>query len=354
MKILVLAMITALFFLFTLPLFAAQNPPDLYRAKIIQIQEMPKNKQQIQQIIVARFVNGLYQGKTIKLTNDYSGFPTDIRYTVGKLIFITEYRDASQRRFVITGPVRDQGVYLLIGIFVLSVLIIGGFQGIRALISLGSVCAVIFYILIPLVIRGYHPIPVTLILSAVATIFTLFFVSGVNPKTITAVIGTVSGVAMAGFLAWYFGNLISLVGYSDESVQMLQYTSFPIDCKGLLFSGIIIGALGAVMDVSMSIASALTEIKETNPKIGLNELMSSGFKVGKDVISTMTNTLVLAYVGSSFPLLMLYHIYQTPYQQIINQDAVAAELVRMFAGSIGLLAAIPVTTFIAAVFNYSE
>jgi uncharacterized membrane protein len=219
------------------------------------------------------------------------------------------------------------------------------------MISLSLIFMVIFYLLVPAVLRGVNPIKVTLILAALSTVLTIFLVCGINRKTIAAVIGTVSGVFTAGFLAWSFGKATLLTGYSDESVQMLGYTANSINFKGLLFSGIIMGALGAIMDIAVSIASSINEIKQSNPQISLNSLIAGGFRVGKDAISTMVNTLVLAYVGSSFPLLMLYHIHQTPYIQIINDEAMATEIVRMLTGSTGLLAAVPVTVFCAALFS---
>ncbi len=332
------------------------RPENRYQAQIMTVENITKNNNQTEQIILAKFLKGPYAGKSVRLTNEINGFPTDIRYSKGDLIFVQEYQKKQQfpSRFAITGPVRERGLYLLLAIFAFSVMLFGGFQGIRALISLAFICIIIFYFLIPLVIKGYSPILITLILSAVATIFSLFFVSGINRKTLAAIIGTISGVAVAGLLVCYFGDMISLLGYSDESLQILQYSTTQVDYKGLLFSGIIIGALGAVMDVAMSISSAITEIKESNPAVPLEALISSGFKVGKDIIGTMTNTLILAYVGSSFPLLMLYHIHQTPYSQIINHDAIAGELVRMLTGSIGLLAVVPVTTFIAALLHYQK
>lgn len=347
-------MILFLLFLVASSVFGNSHEQSIYQARVIQVDNTGKSPAEIQQVLILKFMDGPYTGKTTKIIHEFNGHPTDLQYSAGHLVFIQEFNDVSHRRFVITGPVRDDGLYILIAIFLASVVIIAGFQGIRSIISLSLIFMVIFYALVPLVIRGANPITVTLILAALSTIFTIFFVSGINQKTVAAVIGTISGVVTAGFLAWHFGNMILLTGYSDESVQMLQYTSTAANFKGLLFSGIVIGALGAIMDISVSIASSITEIKQSNPQISFNSLIASGFRVGKDAISTMTNTLILAYVGSSFPLLMLYQIHHTPYDKIMNNDAVASEIVRMFAGSIGLLAAVPITVFISAFLSYND
>jgi uncharacterized membrane protein len=348
----VLFLILALVFLRTPAALGKNDAQKIYKANILQVEEDKKGNRRFHQIITAQFTEGPYAGRTVRLTHEFNGYPTDLKYSVGNSLFILEYQESEGERFAISGPVRDNGLYTLMLIFLVSVVIIAGFQGIRSIVSLSLIFMVIFYILVPLVIRGINPIGVTLTLAALSTVFTIFFVSGINHKTFAAAIGTISGIATAGWLAWYFGNTVLLTGYSDESTQMLQYTASSVNFKGLLFSGIIMGALGAIMDISVSIASSIAEIKQSNPQIGFNSLVAGGFRVGKDAISTMTNTLVLAYAGTSFPLLMLYQIHQTPYRHIINHDAIAAEIVRIFSGSIGLLAAVPVTVFIAALIYY--
>jgi uncharacterized membrane protein len=347
-----LLLILTLAFLKTPAALGRDDSQKLYKADILQVEDGKEENHRFRQIIIAQFTEGPYTGKTVRLTHDFNGYPTDLKYSAGNSVFILECHPSDAERFAIAGPVRANGLYTLMVIFLVSVVIIAGFQGIRSIISLSLIFMVIFYILVPLVIRGFNPIGITLILAALSTVFTIFFVSGINHKTIAAVIGTISGLVTAGCLAWHFGNMVLLTGYSDESVQMLQYTASTVNFKGLLFSGIIMGALGAIMDISVSIASSISEIKQSNPSIDFSSLVAGGFRVGKDAISTMTNTLVLAYAGTSFPLLMLYQIHRTPYRQIINHDEIASEIVRMLSGSIGLLAAVPVTVFIAALIHY--
>jgi uncharacterized membrane protein len=351
MKLSKMVIIPVFLFLSSLSVLGENNDQKTYQAKIIEVADTKNTSQQEQQIIIAEFQGGPYAGRTVRLVNQVDGYPTDIKYAVGNQIFIQKVLNGSQQQFVIYGPVRANSLYLMVLIFAAGVVITAGWQGIRSIVSLSLIFMAIFYLLVPAMLRGANPIKITLILATLSTVLTIFLVSGINRKTIAAVIGTLSGILTAGFLAWYFGKATLLTGYSDESAQMLGYTANAVNFKGLLFSGIIMGALGAIMDIAVSIASSINEIKQSNPKIGLNSLIAGGFRVGKDAISTMVNTLVLAYVGSSFPLLMLYQIHQTPCSQIINGDAMAAEIVRMLAGSTGLLAAVPVTVFAAALFS---
>ena len=149
----------------------------------------------------------------------------------------------------------------------------------------------------------------------------------------------------AGFLAYLVGNIAKLTGLGDDESQMLLYIPQNIDFnyKGLLFAGIIIGTLGASMDMGMSIASAMHEVREANPKIKRGALIKAGMNIGRDVMSTMTNTLILAYAGGSLQMLLLYMAYDIPFLDIINRDVIASEVVRALAGSIGIIFTIPIT-----------
>lgn len=235
-------------------------------------------------------------------------------------------------------------VYLLI-FFLLSLIIFGGIKGLKTIITLGVTGLAIIKILLPGLLAGYNPILLTVGICAGVTAFTLIVVSGLNKKTISAIIGTTGGVLAAGLIAMLFGSLSKLTGLGEQEAQMLMFipqeTGF--NFKGLLFAGIIIGALGAVMDVGMSIASAMSEIKSVKPDIGTKELISSGMNVGRDVMGTMSNTLILAYTGASLPLLLLFFAHDIPAYEFINWETISAEIVRALAGSIGLILTIPLT-----------
>lgn len=178
----------------------------------------------------------------------------------------------------------------------------------------------------------------------------MLIISGLSRKTFSAIIGTVGGVVLAGALALIIGTLAKLTGLGNEEANMLMFIPHDVyfNFKGLLFAGIIIGTMGATMDVGMSIASAMNEIKENSPQIKKADLIKAGMNVGKDTMATMANTLILAYVGGSLHLLLLLIAYETPFSHIINWDMIASEIVRAIAGSIGIIFTIPITALASA------
>jgi uncharacterized membrane protein len=241
--------------------------------------------------------------------------------------------------------VRDKYLLLLLIIFSVIILSVGKLKGLKALISLILTILGIIYILLPLILKGFDPVLVsTWVCVAIAGI-TLLLVSGFNKKTLAAVIGTSGGLISAGIIAQVIGEMAKLTGLGDEESQMLMFIPQEIafDYKGLLFSVILICALGAAMDVGMSLSSAMFEIKEINPEIKKGQLLKAGMNIGRDMIATMSSTLILAYTGGSLQLMLLFMAHQIPFVDIINQDGYATEVVRSLAGSIGLILTIPIT-----------
>lgn len=185
----------------------------------------------------------------------------------------------------------------------------------------------------------------TILISLIISVVTILTVGGLNIKSIAAITGVLGGVLISGLIAYIVGNQINLTGLSGQEAMMLMYIPQNVDFNfgGLLFAGIIMGALGAVMDVGMSIASAMEEIRLADPTISTKRLILSGMNVGKDIMGTMANTLILAYIGSMIPLLLLFTAYQEPFISIINMNVIATEVIRALAGSIGLVLSIPLT-----------
>lgn len=190
----------------------------------------------------------------------------------------------------------------------------------------------------------------SLIVCVVVTLFTFVIVGGINRKTFSAIIGTIGGVLIAGIVSVIFSRFANLTGLGFEEAQMLLNIpqEVELDFKGLLFAGIIIGALGAVMDVSMSISSSMFEIIQAKPDISDRQLIKSGMNVGKDIMGTMANTLILAYISTSIPLFLLYFAHNISTVKLINLDIVASEIIRSVAGSIGLFITVPITAFTCA------
>lgn len=245
---------------------------------------------------------------------------------------------------------RRWAIWILLGIFVGAVVILGGLTGVRSLISLGASVALIFFVFIPQVAKGSSPVHLAMAVCVASTIITFLLTGGFRMKYLAAILGTLGGMAAAALLSWIFGDMMRLTGSMHQEIRILFMELGPkFDFGGLMLAGIIIGALGAIMDVAVSISSALFEVKEARPGITFGGLMKSGLSIGRDIMGTMTNTLVLAYVGGSLPLILLLMMQKTDYPlvKIINFDLIASEILRSLVGSLGLIMCIPLTAVFA-------
>ena len=240
------------------------------------------------------------------------------------------------------------GVFLLIFFALLAVL--GGKKGVGALAGLLLTLGCIWFILIPCLIRGVPAVPVTIGVSAGAAAAGLIFLNGYSKKTLCAVCGCVGGVLAAGIAAAAVGTLSPMNGFNmQEAENLILYGADKgLKISGLLVCGVLISALGAVMDVALGIASSVWEMREQNPDASAGSLFRSGMQIGKDAMGTMANTLILAFAGSSLNMLILVQTYDIPFLQLINTDSIALEVVQSVAGSFGILLTVPLVAFISA------
>ena len=240
------------------------------------------------------------------------------------------------------------GVFLLIFFALLAVL--GGKKGVGALAGLLLTLGCIWFILIPCLIRGVPAIPVTIGVSAVAAAAGLIFLNGYSKKTLCAVCGCVGGVLAAGIAAAAVGTLSPMNGFNmQEAENLILYGADKgLKISGLLVCGVLISALGAVMDVALGIASSVWEMREQNPDATAGSLFRSGMQIGRDAMGTMANTLILAFAGASLNMLILVQTYDIPFLQLINTDSIALELVQSVAGSFGILLTVPLVAFVSA------
>lgn len=202
--------------------------------------------------------------------------------------------------------------------------------------------------MLPLLLKGVSPIIAGILMAILSITVTLLLVSGINKKTVTAIFGTVSGVVIAGIIAYVFGKLSHLSGITMEDAESLMYIAEDTGLKitGLMFTGILVASLGAVMDVAMSISSSIFEMNIINQEVTFKELFKSAMNIGKDIIGTMTNTLILAFAGGSLSLLILIYSSSMPYNKLINLDVLGTEVIQGLAGSIGIVLAVPITALI--------
>ncbi len=215
---------------------------------------------------------------------------------------------------------REWAVVGFVLIFFAVVCLIGGKKGVQACVGLLFTFICIIWLYIPMIYKGYSPFLAAVLVAAITTFATMYLLGGWSGKTACAVLGTVSGVVIAGISAYLFGEAAHITGYNVANIESLMVLENirGIRVGELLFSGLLISALGAVMDVGMSISSTVFEIHIQNPGLDRKELFRSGMNVGRDAMGTMVNTLILAFVGSGASTLLLNYAYELPYLQVIN------------------------------------
>ena len=241
-------------------------------------------------------------------------------------------------------------IILLAIVFAGAILLIGGTKGIKALLGLIITIGLVFCILIPGILEGKNPVLLTILVSCLTIFATFLIVSGFHKKTFAAICGTIAGVVAAGVIGLVFSNLMMLGGINEDARMLsvsVEEGQKMFDFKGIMLAGIMISALGACMDVGMSIASSLSELKTENPDMTTSKLIKSGMNIGKDVMGTMTNTLILAYVGSAMLCILLYTVNNFNLSTVLNQEDLAMEVLKSLAGSIGLVCTIPLTAIIS-------
>lgn len=247
----------------------------------------------------------------------------------------------------------DYLIWLCVLFFALIV-IIGRRKGISTIISLVLTTLIIFVVYVPSILKGYNVYLSTIVISIYIIFMSIYIINGANKKTLCAIIGNVGGVLIAGMLALLMNNLLNITGVIEEDYVFLMYleTSSPIDLRAIVWGSIVIGSLGAIMDVAMSIASAMHELSETMENKSFNNMLKSGMNIGRDAIGTMTNTLILAYIGGSLATVLLLIAYNKNVLYLFNMEMIVVEVIQAIVGSIGILFAVPVTAaFSAYIFN---
>lgn len=353
------------------PAFSYQEEPaykeEYVKANVLDVRASSSNDtavRGISQNVTIKITSGKYKGETAKIEHIAAGgmMGRDIVLKKGDKIVVyvndqpTKAESSSGApAFNVADYARENPVYLMAFLYVLVLLVFGGMKGLKSLIGLVLTIVIIFAVLFPLTLKGYNPLLVSIIVSAIVSLVVFYIVAGRTRKSLSAAVGTVLGVAIAGLLAFIFGKLAYLSGLSSEESKLLLYSmNIKIDYEGLLFGSILIGALGAVMDVGMSIASSVEEVRKVHLEANFKNLFSCGMNVGRDIMGTMSNTLILAYTGSALPLLLLFFANQISMVKIMNFELVAEESIRALAGSIGLVCCIPITAFVSAFLNSAD
>ena len=347
-----IALAALLYGLFHLPAGEDGDPPT-YKAEVLSVTETENEIKAfapggLQYDVQIRIDSGEAAGTETTITHRTLNNPAfDIHPQEGDNIIV---RDENGSYAIVDYDRLPALLLLLVGFAALLVLF-GGMTGLKALLVLLFAVLLIAKGLIAFILFApSHIILWTILIGAVITLATQLIVNGCNVKSAGAIIGTIGGILIAGLLAILAIHFTYLTGVSEEQAGMLKALYLKdVDFRELLFSGIVLGALGAVMDVAVSIASAQYEMKLLAPKTKFQTLVTSGLSVGRDVMGTMANTLVLAYIGGALPLILLISAQpDIPLLHIMNLNMIATEIVRSLIGSIGLLCAIPITAYATA------
>ena len=241
-------------------------------------------------------------------------------------------------------------VFAFVGIFFVLMCAVGGKRGIKSVIALVVTCASFIYLFMPMIYSGMSPLLAAVIVSLLTTVVTMYLIGGFTVKTVAAITGTILGVLIAAISAALFGYFADINGYNVSDIETLLFVgqNTPIKIGGLLFAGILIASLGAVMDIAISISSAICEIYQASPDLSWQDLFKSGLNVGRDMMGTMSNTLILAFAGGALSILVVNYAYNLPFLQLINSYSIDIELMQGISGCIGVILAVPCGALVTA------
>ena len=316
-----------------------------------EVQDWTEGRRIGQQELEIEVLTGPWKGAVLETPN-YLTIYTNVDARVGTRIIVRLDADEQGQPYVLSIPNYNRVPMLLglMAVFAGLLVLIGRRKGVMALIGLVYTLACLWFILVPMILRGADPVLVTVVIVALTTAASLLLLTGLSRKTLCATLGCVGGVVAAGLFAAAAGTISPINGFNLPEAEelVLRAADQGLQISGLFVSGILVASLGAVMDVAMSIASACWELRQVDPKLPRTALFRSGMNIGQDAMGTMANTLILAFAGSSLNTLLLCQVYDYPLIQIFNADAIAVEMIRGVAGSIGILLTVPLVALLSA------
>lgn len=354
------------FFLFVMLLFGLISPclaletPDL-PSEVGKVEKVTyedvadglQNENNVKQKVQVKVLTGQFKGTVQTLDNMLTGNPAyDISLNKGDKVVLhldaknTEVNSVDDVDFFIADVKRDYSLEAFAALFMILLVIIGRKKGVFSLVSIIATISLMFFVLVPLILHGVNPVVSAVVVGILSTIITIYLVGGFNSKSSAAIIGTGLSLIFAGGMSLAAIWMARLTGFAGEESMFLYSTRPDLSFKGILAASMIIAALGALMDTGVSIASSVNEIYETDKKLTVNQLFKSGMNIGKDIIGTMSNTLILVYLGSALPLVLLSN--NIDLQKFFNLNQVSTEILSALIGSISILACVPLTAIIAA------
>jgi uncharacterized membrane protein len=351
--ILLFLAITFLFPFFSSAQTIHQDLQGVWNAKVLEVvsekkQNVPgTDTETVIQELQIEILEGERKGEVIELKNDFTPLRENQKFFLSYLITID-----GQELFAVRDIDRRGALLVLALFFVAVVILFGKKQGVRSIISLLASFAVIIYVLLPLLLLGYNPVVISVAVGSLILFVAIFFTHGFTFHSFMAFAGTALTIILTGILAFVSIELIELTGFfSDETVYLNFGTNGVLDFKGLLLGGMIIGVLGVLDDIAITQVSVVAELSKNASQLTTVQLFESAMRVGREHVGALVNTIVLAYAGVSLPLLLWFSQSEASFSTIINNEVFATEIVRTIVGSIGLIMAVPITTYLAVIFK---
>lgn len=303
------------------------------------------------QTLLVEVTSGQYKGETLLVANAVGpmyGEPAAVGQSI--VMTVSTYSDGSHTASVFEYN-RTPFIYLILGLFLLVTVLVGGKTGLKSILGLALTVAMLLLVFLPLLMKGWQPIPTAFLLCSLVAIACFVILGGCSKKIACACMGTIAGMALAmlfGILAQKLLHIDGLRATDAEALLQLRQTGTPVHIRGLLVAGVIISALGAVMDVAMSVSSAIGELKAVNPELTARALWRSGMHIGRDMVGTMTNTLILAILGSSTVLILYLYSLDLSWHQLMSSSYIGIEIISSVSSAIGVILAVPLTALASA------
>ena len=300
------------------------------------------------QLVEAEMTTGVRKGETLQMTSS-SGYLFGAACTEGMHVIVMQSVAGDTTVASVYSQDRGNILILFALLYLAALVVIGGWQGLKGALGLAFTFLAILYLYLPLVYLGWSPLWTAVLLCAVTTAVTMYLIGGAALNTVVASAGTVAGVVVAGLMATIFGWATGISGWNVSDIETLitLWNTNGINVGELLFAGLLISSLGAVMDVAMSVASSMAEVLAQNPGMHRTALFASGMRIGRDMMGTDSNTLILAFAGGSISMLLLDYAYDLPALQILNSNNIGIAVMQGLAGSFGVVLAVPLTVALA-------
>ncbi|HEY0907891.1 MAG TPA: YibE/F family protein [Candidatus Paceibacterota bacterium] len=327
-----------------------EDKQEIVKARVIEIVDQKieiipgTDTSHMVQVLRAEVLEGEIKGSTIEMDNDYAELEAGDKFYLRRIVGW----DGGSELYSVAEPYRTPALIWLTVLFIALTIIFGGKQGVRGLLSLFGSFLLIGFVLLPAMANGYSPVWVSIGVSSLIIILGSYVTHGFNKTTTAAVIGMIATVSFIGLFAHFSIHMAGLTGFeSDESTYLHFNSRGTIDLAGLLLGGILIGLLGVMYDAAIGQSISVEELHRVAPHMTRKAIYLRAIRIGREHIGALVNTLAIAYVGASLPLLLLFYLSNESAAVIVNREIFSAEIVRSLVGSIGLILAVPVTTVVA-------